>query len=151
MRQYFQQILPILSCERPFKFPRHLVGTLGIIKIIAMLDITIHRAVFKLARTRKQIRKRTREQTWKQRQTWKRKLTNTDLDMYPDMDMEFGNFSILFNTAQVPMAPYGLPLTDYGAIANGAIYLLHLFMMPRMKWEFSKIHSDIENALPTMC
>jgi hypothetical protein len=37
-----------LSYERPFKFPRHLVVPLEINKIIAMSDINIHSAIFKL-------------------------------------------------------------------------------------------------------
>jgi hypothetical protein len=36
-----------LSYERPFKFPRHLVGPLGIDDIIAMSVINIHSAIFK--------------------------------------------------------------------------------------------------------
>jgi hypothetical protein len=37
-----------LSYERPFKFPRHLVGPLGIDNIIAVSAINIHSAIFKL-------------------------------------------------------------------------------------------------------
>jgi hypothetical protein len=37
-----------LSYERPFKFPRHLVGLLEIDNIIAMSAINIHSAIFKL-------------------------------------------------------------------------------------------------------
>jgi hypothetical protein len=37
-----------LSYERPFKFPRQLVGPLEINKIIAMSAINIHNAIFKL-------------------------------------------------------------------------------------------------------
>jgi hypothetical protein len=37
-----------LSHERPFKFPRHLVGPFGIGNIIPMSDINIHSAIFKL-------------------------------------------------------------------------------------------------------
>jgi hypothetical protein len=37
-----------LSHERPFKFPRHLVGLFGIGNIIAMSAINIHSAIFKL-------------------------------------------------------------------------------------------------------
>ncbi len=36
-----------LSYERPFKFPRHLVGPFGIGNIIAMSAINIHSAIFK--------------------------------------------------------------------------------------------------------
>jgi hypothetical protein len=38
---------PILY-ERPFKFRRHLVGPLGIDSIIAVSDINIYSAIFKL-------------------------------------------------------------------------------------------------------
>jgi hypothetical protein len=34
--------------EGPFKFPRHLVGPLGIDSIIAVSNIDIHSAIFKL-------------------------------------------------------------------------------------------------------
>jgi hypothetical protein len=37
-----------LLYERPFKFPRHLVGPLGIDNIIALSAINIHSAIFKL-------------------------------------------------------------------------------------------------------
>ncbi len=37
-----------LLYERPFKFPRHLVGPLGINNIIAVSAINIHSAIFKL-------------------------------------------------------------------------------------------------------
>jgi hypothetical protein len=37
-----------LSYERPFKFPRHLVGPLAIDNILAMSAINIHSAIFKL-------------------------------------------------------------------------------------------------------
>ncbi len=36
-----------LSYERPFKFPRHLVGPFGIGNVIAMSAINIHSAIFK--------------------------------------------------------------------------------------------------------
>jgi branched-subunit amino acid transport protein len=36
-----------LSYERPFKFPRHLVGFLEIDSIVAMSAINIHSAIFK--------------------------------------------------------------------------------------------------------
>jgi hypothetical protein len=50
-----------LSYERPLKFPRHLVGPLGINSIIDMLALNIHSAIFKL--------KQTRKGTWKQKLT----------------------------------------------------------------------------------
>jgi hypothetical protein len=37
-----------LSYKRPFKFPYHLVGPLGIDNILAILAINIHSAIFKL-------------------------------------------------------------------------------------------------------
>jgi hypothetical protein len=37
-----------LSYERPFKFPRHLVGPLEIDNIIAISAVNIHSAIFKL-------------------------------------------------------------------------------------------------------
>jgi hypothetical protein len=37
-----------LSYERPFKFPRHLVGPLEINNIISMSAINIHSTIFKL-------------------------------------------------------------------------------------------------------
>jgi hypothetical protein len=51
-----------LSCKRPFKFLRHLLWALRSDRKIAILDIYIHSAMFKLTRTRKP--------TWK----WKRNL-----------------------------------------------------------------------------
>jgi hypothetical protein len=41
-----------LSYERPFKFPRHLVGLLAIDNILAMSAINIHSTIFKLKQHR---------------------------------------------------------------------------------------------------
>jgi hypothetical protein len=46
-----------LSCMRPFKFLRHLVEALENNRMIAMSDMYIYSAIFKLTRTQKQ--------TWK--------------------------------------------------------------------------------------
>jgi hypothetical protein len=74
-RQDFRQILPILSCRRPFKLPHHLIGALGINRIIAILDINIHGTRFKLTR---EMDMKTETETEKT-QTWTltRRLTWT--------------------------------------------------------------------------
>ncbi len=68
-----------LFVKRLFKFPRHLILALEINRIIAMSDICIHSAIFKLTRTQKGTQNRTwkRKQTWKWswKRTWKRKWT----------------------------------------------------------------------------
>jgi hypothetical protein len=48
-----------LSYERPFKFPRHLIGPLEIDNIIAISAINIHSAIFKIETARKRKRKLT--------------------------------------------------------------------------------------------
>jgi hypothetical protein len=47
------------SSKRPFRFPTHLIRPLGIDNVIAILDITIHSAIFKLTRTWTKTRKST--------------------------------------------------------------------------------------------
>jgi hypothetical protein len=49
-------IIQDLSCERPFKFPRHLVRPLGVDNIIAMSDMNTHGAIFKWTQTRTRTR-----------------------------------------------------------------------------------------------
>jgi hypothetical protein len=87
---------------------------LRINRITAITDINIHSAVFEL--------------TWLGTGTWT-KTQNKDKDMDKDtdagtdidLDMELVILAKYLNSAIVPIAPYVLPITYYGAISNGAI------------------------------
>jgi hypothetical protein len=87
---------------------------LKINRITAITDINIHSAVFEL--------------TWLGTGAWT-KAQNTDKDMDKatdadtdiDLDIEFVILAKYLNSAIVPIAPYVVPLTYYGAISNGAI------------------------------
>jgi hypothetical protein len=112
-----------LSCERPFKFPRHLVRPLGIDNIIAISDINIHSARFKLTRTRTRprtrtstrirtetrTRTRTRTRTWTRTWTWTWKWNWNTFVRYP-------------YSAIVPTALYGLSETHHGASSSDTMF-----------------------------
>jgi hypothetical protein len=71
-----------LSYERPFKFPRHLVGPLGIDNKIAMSDLNILSTIFKLTQTEKYMDRNTDRDTDKD--------TDTDTDV--DIKCTYGTF-----------------------------------------------------------
>jgi hypothetical protein len=73
-----------LSYERPFKFPRHLVGPLGIDNILAMSAINIHSAIFKFKQHGNGYGNGNRHGNGNG--------MGMDMDIYADTDMEFGNF-----------------------------------------------------------
>ncbi len=76
-----------LSCEWPFKFPRHLVGPLEINNIIAMSAINIHSAILKLKQHGNGHGNRNGHGNGN------RNRQNMDMDMATDtdMDMELAN------------------------------------------------------------
>ncbi len=77
-----------LSYERPFNFPRHLVGALAIDELITMSDLNIHSAIFKLTRTRTQ----TGTDRDTDKDTDKDPDMDTDMDMETDLDIKFSYF-----------------------------------------------------------
>jgi hypothetical protein len=114
------------TCERPLRFPCHLIGSFGIANIITMSDINIHRAVFKLTRTRTRtwtrICKRTRTRAWTKTeartQTWTRTQARTRTRTW-----NWNTFATHPNGAIVTIAPYGLLMTHHSVNSNSAINL----------------------------
>jgi hypothetical protein len=89
-----------LLFERPFKFPRHLIGPLGIDNIIAVSAKNIHSAM----------QRKHMETKWK-------------LTIHGNGHGHGNRHGHGIGDFFVPIAPYGMPLKYHGAISNGAIFL----------------------------
>ncbi len=83
-----------LLYERSFKFPRHLVGPLGIDNIIAMSAINIHSAIFKLKQRRNGNGNRNEHGNGNGQVNGNGNSQYTEMDMAreTDMDMELAYF-----------------------------------------------------------